>query len=91
MSERYSDKLEGASRPCFWNTKLDTLTNNITYVSGEVISDGFFMAKDAFGVKRMTLHKDCTINGRRIADMTKEELDAWIAEKAKQDKIITIL
>lgn len=54
-------------------------------------SDGFFMAKDAFGVKRMTLHKDCTINGRRIADMTKEELDAWIAEKAKQDKIITIL
>lgn len=49
------------------------------------------MAKDAFGVKRMTLHKDCTINGRRIADMTKEELDALIAEKAKQDKIITIL
>ena len=66
-------------------------TNNITYASGEVISDGFFMAKDAFGVKRMTLHKDCTFNGRRIADMTKEELDAWIAEKAKQDKIITIL
>ena len=49
------------------------------------------MAKDAFGVKRMTLHKDCTFNGRRIADMTKEDLDAWIAEKAKQDKIITIL
>ena len=62
------------------NTKLDTLTNNITYASGEVISDGFFMAKDAFGVKRMTLHKDCTFNGRRIADMTKEELDAWIAD-----------
>ena len=49
------------------------------------------MAKDAFGVKRMTLHKDCTFNGSRIVDMTKEELDAWIAEKAKQDKIITIL
>ena len=66
-------------------------TNTVTYGSGEVISGGFSMTKDANGVKHMTLHRDCTINGRRIADMTKEELDAWIAEKAKQGKIITIL
>lgn len=66
-------------------------TNTITYGSGEVISGGFSMTKDANGVKHMTFRKDCTINGHRIADMTKEELDAWIAEKAKQGKIITIL
>ena len=65
-------------------------TNTVTYGSDEVISGGFSMTKDANGVKHMTLHKDCTINGRRIADMTKEELDAWIAEKGKQGKIVTI-
>ena len=66
-------------------------TNTVTYGSGEVISGGFSMTKDANGVKHMTLHKDCTVNGRRIADIPKDELDAWIAEKSKQGKIITIL
>ena len=66
-------------------------TNTVSYGSGEVISSGFSMTKDANGVKHMTLHKDCTINGRRIADIPKDELDAWIAEKSKQGKIITIL
>lgn len=66
-------------------------TNTVTYGSGEVISGGFSMTKDANGVKHMTLHKDCTVNGRRIADIPEEELDAWIAEKSKQGKIITIL
>ena len=66
-------------------------TNTVSYGSGEVISGGFSMTKDANGVKHMNLHKDCTINGRRIADIPKDELDAWIAEKSKQGKIITIL
>ena len=66
-------------------------TNTVSYGSGEVISSGFSMTKDANGVKHMALHKDCTINGRRIADILKDELDAWIAEKSKQGKIITIL
>ena len=66
-------------------------TNTVSYGSGEVISGGFSMTKDANGVKHMNLHKDCTINGRRIADIPKDEFDAWSAEKSKQGKIITIL
>ena len=80
--------------PVIVNQVFDSMfgsTNTVSYGSGEVISGGSSMTKDVNGVKHMNLHKDCTINGRRIADIPKDELDAWIAEKSKQGKIITIL
>lgn len=58
---------------------------------GDVISGGFTMTKDSMGVKHMTLNKDCTVNGRRIGDMSETELKEWIADMAKKNKIVTII
>lgn len=86
-----------ASRSCNTEINIGGIVNNgircssSGIVMGEVISGGFTMTKTADGKKHMTISKSCTVNGRRISDMSESELREWIDSMAKRNKIITII
>ena len=75
----------------FVNTSIESVLNSIS-VSGAsgIISGGFTMSMTSDGKKHLTLTKDCTVDGRRIRDMSESELKRWIDSMAAKGKIVTI-
>lgn len=59
--------------------------------SGDVISGGVVTTQIINGQKVTSYSRDCVVNGRRIGDMSKTELQEFIARMAKKGKIVTII